>query len=185
VALQPAHIVLSAGASAFSMQAVEKACRALAYVASSFELVCNCDQLKSLEKLLKWGEDVMSASSKRVDLNLLGLQELEGRLGEKPPWLDAVAAAAAGVYICDSRIDAEALALALCAWVVRKRREDPHNPVWLIIERTDLDREYSLDEWAEAAGNRMLLRRLWRRARLGDRAHGAKLVAVALLHLLE
>jgi hypothetical protein len=114
------------------------------------------------------------------------LEALAEELGPEPPWLDALAASFFRLYLGlhrRRRVDGRDLALALCLWAQKKRREDPKNPLWRAAE-LEPDRLYTEDEAREALEmEERLFRRLWRRAlafHRGEKAYGFQLILAAL-----
>jgi hypothetical protein len=136
-----------------------------------------CDFAEAVERLIRraasarGAEELLEALGGRVRLEELGmpdpaLETLAEELGPEPPWLDALAASFFHLYLGlgrRRRIDGRDLALALCLWAQKKRREDPRNPLWRTAE-LESDRLYTEEEARKALNiEERLFRRLWRR----------------------
>jgi len=136
-------------------------------------------------------EELIEVMEGRVKLEELGLpapalEVLAEELGPEPPWLDALATSFFRLYLGlgrRRRVDGRDLALALCLWAQKKRREDPRNPLWraAVLEP---DKLYTEEEARKALEiNETLFRRLWRRAlafHRGEKAYGFQLILAAL-----
>ena len=142
--------------------------------------------------------EALKAMSERVPLEALELEHgqalafLRRKLGPRPHWLDAVAAALAHAYLQTyrrpRRLDERLLALALCGWASKAYRENPQNPLWRVVEGVEPGKEYTLEEFAEALRDvpQEALRRVWERAEIfyrDERAYGHQLI-LAALHIL-
>jgi hypothetical protein len=156
-----------------------------------------CDFAEAVERLIRraasarGAEELVEVMEGRVKLEELGLpapalEVLAEELGPEPPWLDALAASFFRLYLGlrrRRRVDGRDLALALCLWAQKKRREDPKNPLWRAAE-LEPDRLYTEEEAREALKmEERLFRRLWRRAlafHRGEKAYGFQLILAAL-----
>ncbi len=156
-----------------------------------------CDFAETVERLIRraasarGAEELLEVMEGRVKLEELGLPDsaletLAEELGPEPPWLDALATSFFRLYLGlgrRRRIDGRDLALALCLWAQKKRREDPRNPLWRAAE-LEPDRLYAEEEAREALKmEERLFRRLWRRAlafHRGEKAYGFQLILAAL-----
>jgi hypothetical protein len=154
-----------------------------------------CDFAEAVERLIRraasvrGAEELVEVMEGRVRLEELGLPDpalevLAEELGPEPRWLDALAASFFRLYLGlgrRRRIDGRDLAFALCLWVEKKRREDPRNPLWRVIELSS-DRLYTAEEARRVLDiNEVLFRRLWRRAlATNGRAYGFQLILAAL-----
>jgi len=152
-----------------------------AYAEAVERLIRRAAAARDAEELLK----VMEGRIKLEELSLPApaLKALAEELGPEPRWLDALAASFFRLYFGvyrRRRIDGRDLALALCLWAQKKRREDPKNPLWRAAELKP-DKLYTEEEARKAlAINEALFRRLWRRALAGDKAYGFQLILAAL-----
>jgi len=199
-------------------RAVEVACRELSQLGDTLAtyqaLGAVRDYLEVLKALLYYPaarasgpEDALRAMTSPVVLSVetLGLEERHGRvvfqlkrkIGPRPHWLDAVAAAFSLVYKqlkkeaekMEKPLDGYVLSLALCGWASKAYREKPQNPLWRIVERADPDRLYAFEdllrEFADVPEED--LRRVWEKTELfgwrGDKAGGAQII-LAVLHLM-
>ena len=156
-----------------------------------------CDLAEAVERLIRRAasareaEELLEAMEARVKLEELGmpapaLEVLAEELGPEPPWLDALAASFFHLYLSlgrRRRLDGRDLALALCLWAQKKRREDPRNPLWRAAELKP-DKLYTEEEARKALEvEERLFRRLWRRAlafHRGEKAYGFQLILAAL-----
>jgi hypothetical protein len=190
----------------FSMdKAVVVVCSELMQISLTFSAyypLCSggppCDFAEAMERLIRraasarGAEELLEAINGRVRLEELdlpdpALEDLAEELGPEPPWLDALAASFFRLYLGlgrRRRVDGRDLALVLCLWVEKKRREDPRNPLWRVAE-LEPDRLYTEEEAREALKiNETLFRRLWRRASVfgwpGEKAYGFQLILAAL-----
>jgi len=157
----------------------------------------SCDFAEAVERLIRRAasvrdaEELVEVMEGRVRLEELGLpapalEALAEELGPEPPWLDALAASIFRLYLGlhrRRRLDGRDLALALCLWAQKKRREDPRNPLWRAAELKP-DKLYTEEEAREALNiEERLFRRLWRRAlafHRGEKAYGFQLILAAL-----
>jgi hypothetical protein len=157
-----------------------------------------CAYAEAVERLIrraasaKGAEELLEAINGRVRLEELGLpapalEALAEGLGPELPWLDALAASFFHLYLSlgrRRRLDGRDLALALCLWAQKKRREDPRNPLWRAAELKP-DRLYTEEEARKALKmEERLFRRLWRRAlalHRGEKAYGFQLILAALI----
>ena len=151
-------------------------------------------------------EDALRAMTSPVVLSVeaLGLEERHGRvvfqlrrkIGPRPHWLDAVAAAFSLVYEqlkkeaekMEKPLDGYVLSLALCGWASKAYREKPQNPLWRVVEGVEPEKVYTFEELAEALRDvpQEALRRVWERAEIfyrDERAYGHQLI-LAALHIL-
>jgi len=101
-----------------------------------------CAFAEAVERLIRraasarGAEELLEVMEERVRLEELGLPDpaleaLAEELGPEPRWLDALAASFFRLYLGlgrRRRVDGRDLALALCLWAQKKRREDPRNP---------------------------------------------------------
>lgn len=191
--------------------AVKTACVELSRLATSFStyyVLCGggppCGFAEVLEALFLYAaqagdaREALKAMSERVPLEALELKHrqalafLKRKLGPRPHWLDAVAAALAQAYLQTykrpRRLDERLLALALCGWASKAYRENPQNPLWRVVEGVEPEKEYTLEEFAEALRDvpEGALRRVWERAEIfyrDERAYGHQLI-LAALHIL-
>jgi hypothetical protein len=192
--------------------AVKTACIELSRLATSFStyyVLCGgggppCRFAEVLETLFLYAartggaREALKAMSERVPLEALELEHgqalafLRRKLGPRPHWLDAVAAALAQAYLQTyrrpRRLDERLLALALCGWASKAYREDPQNPLWRVVEGVEPGKEYTFEELAEALRDvpQEALRRIWERAEIfyrDERAYGHQLI-LAALHIL-
>jgi len=191
--------------------AVKTACVELSKLAAGFStyyVLCSggapCRFAEVLEVLFLYAaqaggaREVLKAMSEKVPLEALELEHgqalafLRRKLGPRPHWLDAVAAALVHAYLQTykrpRRLDERLLALALCGWASRAYREDPQNPLWRVVEGVEPGREYTFEELAEALRDVPLetLRRVWERAEIfyrDEKAYGLQLI-LAALHIL-
>ncbi len=131
--------------------AVKTACVELSKLAAGFStyyVLCgggpSCGFAEVLEALFLYAAQAggarktLKAMSERVPLEALELEHrqavafLRRKLGPRPHWLDAVAAALAQAYLQTyrrhRRLDERLLALALCGWASKAYRENPQNP---------------------------------------------------------
>jgi HEPN domain-containing protein len=156
-----------------------------------------CDFAEAVERLIRraasarGAEELIEVMEGRVRLEELGLpvpalEALAEELGSEPPWLDALAVSFFRLYLGlgrRRRVDGRDLALALCLWAQKKRREDPRNPLWRAAELKP-DRLYTEEEAREALNiEERLFRRLWKRAlafHRGEKAYGFQLILAAL-----
>ena len=156
-----------------------------------------CAYAEAVERLIRraasarGAEELLEVMEGRVRLEELGLPDpalevLAEELGPEPRWLDALAVSFFRLYLGlgrRRRVDGRDLALALCLWAQKKRREDPKNPLWRAAE-LEPDRLYTEEEAREALEiNEALFRRLWRRAlafHRGEKAYGFQLILAAL-----
>jgi hypothetical protein len=156
-----------------------------------------CLLAEAVERLIRraaparGAEELLEALGGRVRLEELGLpapalEVLAEGLGPEPRWLDALAASFFRLYLGLGRwrrLDGRDLALALCLWAQKKRREAPRNPLWRAAE-LEPDRLYTEEEAREALEmEERLFRRLWRRALVfhrGEKAYGFQLILAAL-----
>jgi hypothetical protein len=168
---------------------------------SAYHPLCSggppCAFAEAVERLVRraasarGAEELVEVMGGRVRLEGLGLpapalEELAEGLGPEPRWLDALAASFFRLYLSlgrRRRMDGRGLALALCLWAQRKRREDPGNPLWRAAE-LEPGRLYTEEEAREALRiEEALFRRLWRRAlafHRGEKAYGFQLILAAL-----
>ena len=107
-----------------------------------------CDFAEAVERLIRraasarGAEELVEVMEGRVKLEELGLPDpalevLAEELGPEPRWLDALAASFFRLYLGlhrRRRVDGRDLALALCLWAQKKRREDPRNPLWRAVK---------------------------------------------------
>jgi hypothetical protein len=107
-----------------------------------------CAYAEAVERLIRraasarGAEELVEALGGRVKLEELGLPDpaleaLAEELGPEPPWLDALATSFFRLYLSlgrRRRVDGRDLALALCLWAQKKRREDPRNPLWRAVK---------------------------------------------------
>jgi len=151
-------------------------------------------------------EDALRAMTSPVVLSVetLGLEErhsrvvfqLRRKIGTRPHWLDAVAAAFSLVYKqlkkeaekMEKPLDGYVLSLALCGWASKAYREKPQNPLWRVVEGVEPEKVYTFEELAEALRDvpQEALRRVWERAEIfyrDERAYGHQLI-LAALHIL-
>jgi hypothetical protein len=193
--------------------AVKAACAELSRLASAFStyyVLCGggppCEFAEVLEALFLYAaraggaREALRAMGERVPLEALGLGPRQGpalallrrKLGPRPHWLDAVAAALAHAYLRTyrrpRRLDGRLLALALCGWASKAYRENPQDPLWRVVEEVEPEREYTLEELAGALRDvpQEALRRVWERAEIfyrDERAYGYQLI-LAALHIL-
>jgi len=191
--------------------AVKTACVELSRLATSFStyyVLCGggptCRFTEVLEALFLYAahaggaREALKAMSERVPLEALELEHrqalafLRRKLGPRPHWLDAVAAVLAYAYLQTyrrpRRLDERLLALALCGWASKAYRENPQNPLWRVVEGVEPEKEYTLEELAEALRDvpQEDLRRVWKRAEIfyrDERAYGHQLI-LAALHIL-
>jgi len=198
-------------------RAVEVACRELSQLGDTLAahqaLGAVRDYLEVLKALLYYPaarasgpEDALRAMTSPVVLSVeaLGLEERHGRvvfqlrrkIGPRPHWLDAVAAAFSLVYEqlkkeaekMEKPLDGYVLSLALCGWASKAYREKPQNPLWRVVEGVEPERVYTFEEFAEALRDvpQEVLRRVWERAEIfyrDERAYGHQLI-LAALHIL-
>ena len=198
-------------------RAVEVACRELSQLGDTLAahqaLGAVRDYLEVLKALLYYPaarasgpEDALRAMTSPVVLSVeaLGLEERHGRvvfqlrrkIGPRPHWLDAVAAAFSLVYEqlkkeaekMEKPLDGYVLSLALCGWASKAYREKPQNPLWRVVEGVEPGKEYTFEEFAEALRDvpQETLRRVWERAEIfyrDERAYGHQLI-LAALHIL-
>jgi|GEM_PF-1174435 len=198
-------------------RAVEVACRELSQLGDTLAahqaLGAVRDYLEVLKALLYYPaarasgpEDALRAMTSPVVLSVeaLGLEERHGRvvfqlrrkIGPRPHWLDAVAAAFSLVYEqlkkeaekMEKPLDGYVLSLALCGWASKAYREKPQNPLWRVVEGVEPERVYTFEEFAEALRDvpQEALRRVWERAEIfyrDERAYGHQLI-LAALHIL-
>jgi hypothetical protein len=185
-------------------RAVAVACGELMQVSlafSAYHPLCSggppCAFAEAVERLVRraasarGAEELVEVMGGRVRLEGLGLpapalEELAEGLGPEPRWLDALAASFFRLYLSlgrRRRMDGRDLALALCLWAQKRRREDPGNPLWRAAE-LEPDRLYTEEEAREALKiEEALFRRLWRRAlafHRGEKAYGFQLILAAL-----
>jgi hypothetical protein len=198
-------------------RAVEVACRELSQLGDALAahqaLDAVRDYLEVLRALLYYPaaraggpEDALRAMTSPVVLSVetLGLEErysrvlfqLKRKIGPRPHWLDAVAAAFSLVYIhlkkeaekMKKPLDGYVLSLALCGWASRAYRENSQNPLWRVVEGVEPEKVYTFEEFAEALHDvpQEALRRVWERAEIfyrDERASGHQLI-LAALHIL-
>jgi hypothetical protein len=198
---------------------VEVACRELSQLGNALvvyqALGAVRDYLEVFKALLyypaahaKEPEDALRIMSGPVELSVetLGLEERHGRVvfqlmrkvGPRPHWLDAVAAAFALVHKqlkketeeMETPLDSYFLLLALCGWASRAYRENPQNPLWRVVEGVEPEKVYTFEELAEALRDVPLetLRRVWERAEIfyrDEKANGQQLILAALYILMD
>jgi hypothetical protein len=198
-------------------RAVEVACRELSQLGDTLAMYQALgavrDHLEVLKALLYYPaarasgpEDALRAMTSPVVLSVetLGLEERHGRvvfqlkrkIGPRPHWLDAVAAAFSLVYEqlkkeaekMEKPLDGYVLSLALCGWASKAYRENPQNPLWRVVEGVEPERVYTFEELAETLRDvpQEALRRVWERAEIfyrDERASGHQLI-LAALHIL-
>ena len=185
-------------------RAVAVICNELMHISlvfSAYYPLCSggqpCDFAEAVERLIhraasaRGAEELLEVMEGRVRLEELGLpdpalEDLAEELGPEPPWLDALAVSFFRLYLGlgrRRRVDGRDLALALCLWAQKKRREDPKNPLWRAAELKP-DRLYTEDEARKALKiEERLFRRLWKRAlafHRGEKAYGFQLILAAL-----
>lgn len=185
-------------------RAVAVACGELMQVSLAFSAyypLCSggppCAFAESVERLVRraagagGAEELVEVMGGRVRLEELGLpapalEELAEGLGPEPRWLDALAASFFHLYLSlgrRRRMDGRDLALALCLWAQKRRREDPGNPLWRAAE-LEPGRLYTEEEARQALKiEEGVFRRLWRRAlafHRGEKAYGFQLILAAL-----
>jgi hypothetical protein len=191
--------------------AVKTACvelSKLASVISMYYVLCGggtpCKFAEALETLFLYAaqaggaKEALKVMTGRVPLEALELENgqalalLKRRLGPRPHWLDAVAAALAYTYLQTQkrpkRLDERLLTLALCGWASKTYREDPQNPLWRVVEGVEPEKVYTFEELAEALRDvpQETLRRVWERAEIfhrDSRSYGHQLI-LAALHIL-
>jgi hypothetical protein len=190
--------------------AVKTACvelSKLASVISMYHILCGggppCKFAEALEALFLYAaqaggaREALKVMTGRVPLEALELRLgelalLRRKLGPRPYWLDAVAAALAYAYLQThkrpGRLDERLLTLALCGWASKTYREDPQNPLWRVVEGVEPEKVYTFEELAEALRDvpQETLRRVWERAEIfhrDSRSYGYQLI-LAALHIL-
>jgi hypothetical protein len=173
----------------------------LSLVFSAYSPLCSggppCVFAEAVERLMRraasarGAEELLELLNGRVKLEELGLPDpaleaLAEELGPEPRWLDALAVSFFRLYLTlhrRRRVGGFDLAFALCLWVLKRRREDPKNPLWRAAE-LEPDRLYTEEEARKALKmEERLFRRLWRRAlafHRGEKAYGFQLILAAL-----
>jgi hypothetical protein len=198
-------------------RAVEVACRELSQLGNAlvmYQALCAVrDYLEVLKALLYYPaarasgpEDALRIMSGPVELSVetLGLEERHSRVvfqfkrkvGPRPHWLDAVAAAFSLVHKqlkkkaekMEKPLDSYFLLLALCGWASKAYRENSQNPLWRVVEGVEPEKEYTFEELAETLRDvpQETLRRVWERAEIfyrDEKANGHQLI-LAALHIL-